>query len=174
MKYLMLVYGEVEDMNSETLTTKIAEELQPIAMSDQIKYIYGDGNAIFHFDSELKFAEMSIYCDILIEEFSEIMYVLLPFNGMMTSNAGDNRIDHLLSLGNNKQEPNKVDIEFIDHNDSAVFEMFVNMVKPTLQEINEKEITCEMSLDELLDKMIDQGVESLTDVEKQKLEEYSK
>jgi hypothetical protein len=31
-----------------------------------------------------------------------------------------------------------------------------------------------MTLDELLDKMIDQGIESLTEVEKQKLEQYSK
>jgi hypothetical protein len=33
---------------------------------------------------------------------------------------------------------------------------------------------CDLTLDELLDKMVDQGVDSLTKVEKQKLEEYSK
>ena len=36
-----------------------------------------------------------------------------------------------------------------------------------------KEI-CNLTLDDLLDKMVDQGVNSLTEVEKQKLEEYSK
>jgi hypothetical protein len=33
---------------------------------------------------------------------------------------------------------------------------------------------CNMTLDELLDKMVDQGTDSLTDLEKQKLDEYSK
>ena len=33
---------------------------------------------------------------------------------------------------------------------------------------------CNLSLDELLDKMVDQGIDSLTEVEKKKLEEYSK
>jgi hypothetical protein len=31
-----------------------------------------------------------------------------------------------------------------------------------------------MTLDELLDKMVDQGTNSLTELEKQKLDEYSK
>jgi hypothetical protein len=33
---------------------------------------------------------------------------------------------------------------------------------------------CNLTLDELLDKMVDQGVDSLTELEKKKLEEYSK
>ena len=73
MKYLMLVYGESETMDSETVTTKIGKELQPVVISEQIKYIYGDSNAIFHFESELKFEEMSIYCEILIEDFPDFM-----------------------------------------------------------------------------------------------------
>ena len=34
--------------------------------------------------------------------------------------------------------------------------------------------TCNMTLDELLDKISYQGMESLSEIEKQKLEEYSK
>jgi hypothetical protein len=33
---------------------------------------------------------------------------------------------------------------------------------------------CNLTLDELLDKMVDQGIDSLSDIEKKKLEEYSK
>lgn len=146
MKYLMLVYGESDAMDSETATTKIAKELQPIVMSDQIKYIYGDGNAIFHFESELKFSEMTIYCDILIEEFQDFMYFLVPFNGMMSSNTGEDRIKHLLDVNSD------------------------NLINETIQ----KEEMCNMSLDDILDKMIDQGSDSLTKLERKKLEEYSK
>jgi hypothetical protein len=33
---------------------------------------------------------------------------------------------------------------------------------------------CNLTLDELLDKMVDQGMESLSEIERNKLEEYSK
>ena len=175
MKYLMLVYGESETMDSEAVTTKIGKELQPIVISEQIKFIYGDVNSIFHFESELKFEEMSIYCDILIEDFPDFMYVLIPFNGMLSSNAGDNRIEHLLDIKTETKTPNKFEfnVEEVPLNMDAAFEMFINFTKNG-GPVEQKREICNMSLDELLDKMIDQGIDSLTEVEKQKLEEYSK
>lgn len=178
MKYLMLVYGESDDMDSETVTTKIAKELQPIAMSDQIKYIYGDGNAIFHFESELKFSEMSIYCDILIEEFQDFMYVLVPFNDMMSSNTGEDRIKHLLdvNVGTKPINKNIIEVDNILMDETKIFDMFISIVNAdnSIIETTQKEEMCNMSLDDILDKMIDQGSDSLTKLERKKLEEYSK
>jgi hypothetical protein len=174
----MLVYGESDDMDSETVTTKIAKELQPIAMSDQIKYIYGDGNAIFHFESELKFSEMSIYCDILIEEFQDFMYVLVPFNGMMSSNTGEDRIKHLLdvNVGTKPINKNIIEVDNILMDETKIFDMFISIVNAdnSIIETTQKEEMCNMSLDDILDKMIDQGSDSLTKLERKKLEEYSK
>lgn len=178
MKYLMLVYGESDAMDSETVTTKIAKELQPIAMSDQIKYIYGDGNAIFHFESELKFSEMTIYCDILIEEFQDFMYVLIPFNGMMSSNTGEDRIKHLLdvNVGTKPINKNIIEVDNILMDETKIFDMFISIVNAdnSIIETTQKEEMCNMSLDDILDKMIDQGSDSLTKLERKKLEEYSK
>jgi hypothetical protein len=178
MKYLMLVYGESDAMDSETVTTKIAKELQPIAMSDQIKYIYGDGNAIFHFESELKFGEMSIYCDILVEEFQDFMYVLIPFNGMMSSNTGEDRIKHLLdvNVGTKPLNKNIIEVDNILMDETKIFDMFISIVNADnlINETIQKEEMCNMSLDDILDKMIDQGSDSLTKLERKKLEEYSK
>lgn len=175
MKYLMLVYGESEAMDSETVNTKIAKELQPIAMSDQIKYIYGDGNAIFHFESELKFGEMSIYCDILVEDFQDFMYVLIPFNGIISSNTSDDRIKHLLdvNVGTKPINKNIIEVDDILMGEDKVFDLFMKIVNDEKSTIQKEEI-CNMSLDDILDKMIDQGVNSLTELEKQKLQEYSK
>jgi hypothetical protein len=174
----MLVYGESDDMDSETVTTKIAKELQPIAMSDQIKYIYGDGNAIFHFESELKFSEMSIYCDILIEEFQDFMYVLVPFNDMMSSNTGEDRIKHLLdvNVGTKPINKNIIEVDNILMDETKIFDMFISIVNAdnSIIETTQKEEMCNMSLDDILDKMIDQGSDSLTKLERKKLEEYSK
>jgi hypothetical protein len=179
MKYLMFVYGESESMNSETLTTKIGKEIQPIVISDQIKFIYGDGNAIFHFDSELKYEEMSIYIGMVFEEFEDIMFTLIPFNGKMATNMGKERENHLLSINEEEKfdfRSFNVNSEDVTHNDGAIFDIFIDMIKQSNPFIMNKqnEDICNMSLDELLDKINEKGMDSLTKAEKLKLEEYSK
>lgn len=183
MKYLMLIYGESESMDSEALTTKIGKEIQPIVVSEQIKYIYGDGNAIFHFESDMKYEEMSIYVEIIFEELGDIMYVLIPFNGKLASNMGKERQNHLMSIDNEKSDEEKIEIKTIkidlsdkNFDEKSFFDIFVNILNQNNPFINEKntEEVCNMTLDELLDKISETGINSLTDAEKLKLEEYSK
>lgn len=178
MRYLMFVYGESETMDSETLTTKIGKEIQPIVISEQIKYIYGDGNAIFHFESELKYEEMSMYVEMVFEELEDIMFTLIPFNGKMATNMGKDRKNHLLSIDEeDKIEINTFTVSSEDiSNDGAIFDMFMDMINQGSPFIINKtnEDVCNMSLDELLDKINDKGINSLTKAEKLKLEQYSK
>jgi len=175
----MFVYGEFDESNSDQITEKIGSEIQPIVESDQIKFIYGNGSAVFHFESELKFEEMSIYCDILFEEFQDFMYILVPFNNKIHSNADDDRIDHLLTINGENKKPNKNIINFdgFKANEEAMYEMFINLINvgdfygnpsPTYED------DCYMSLDEILDKINETGIKSLTESELKKLEEYSK
>lgn len=179
MRYLMFVYGSDEKLKGEEVTTMIGKELQPITIDGtQIKFVYGEENSIFHFDSELKFQEMSIYADLVINEFDDFMYVLIPFDGVMSSNAGDERIKHLLDIGQvaeskNKNKPEKEEITF---NEGAIFDMFINIINDSTPFIkfNKNEDVCNMTLDDLLDKILDKGIESLSEVERKKLEEYSK
>lgn len=174
MRYLMFVYGEIETISSEELTNRIGKEIQPIVISDQVKFVYGDGNAIFHFDSALKHDEMSIYIGLVFEEFEDLMFTLIPFDGEMSTNMGKDREKHLLSINNE----DKVDNNFIfeSQKPNPYLDMLIDMVKlnnPLITD-KQKEDVCNMSLDELLDKINDEGMDSLTSVEKLKLEEYSK
>jgi hypothetical protein len=52
-------------------------------------------------------------------------------------------------------------------------EKFFDLSELILNFGRQKEV-CNLTLDQLLDKIVDQGADSLTEVEKQKLEEYSK
>lgn len=181
MKYLMFVYGSSESINSEDITTKIGKELQPVTTDgSSIKYVFGDENAIFHFNSDLSFQEMTIYADMVIDSFPEFLFVLLPFNGEISSNFDDDRMKHLLDVGleKNKTDKNRIDIE-IDEvllNDDTIFDVFIGMINDTNNSFGKKkkEVICEMTLDELLDKIADHGINSLSDIERKKLEEYSK
>ena len=183
MKYLMFVYGSSESIASEDITTKIGKELQPVTTDgSSIKYVFGDENAIFHFKSDLSFQEMTIYADMVIDSFPEFLFVLLPFNGEISSNFDDDRMKHLLDVGveKNKTDKNKIDIEIdIDEvllNDDTIFDVFIGMINDNNKAFSKKkkEVICEMTLDELLDKIADHGINSLSDIERKKLEEYSK
>jgi len=182
MKYLMFVYGESDEMSSDEVTTKIAKELQPVTLSNsQIKFVYGNGNAIFHFNSELKFTEMSIYSDILIKDFEDFMYVLIPFDGEISSNAGDERVKHLMDLEETDVKNFKTkhidDFTNFVNNEDVIYDVFINLMNNGDYFYNtqkKKNDICEMTLDELLDKILDKGINSLTDIERKKLEEYSK
>jgi len=171
----MFVYGEIETISSEELTNRIGKEIQPIVISDQVKFVYGDGNAIFHFDSALKHDEMSIYIGLLFNQFEDLMFTLIPFNGEMSTNMGKDRHNHLLSINKEDKVDNK-NTTFESQKPNPYFDMLLDMVKlnnPLVVD-KQKEDVCNMSLDELLDKINDGGMDSLTSVEKLKLEEYSK
>jgi hypothetical protein len=85
-------------------------------------------------------------------------------------------LDHLLSLKKTnpkKHTPtppkiNKVFFDFRSENDES-FRDIADIIMGL-----KREEVCNMTLDGLLDKMVDEGVNSLTELEKQKLEEYSK
>lgn len=177
MKYLMFIYGENNLFSAEQITNKIGEEIQPVVNSDQIKFIYGDGSAVFHFSTNLSFDEMSIYCDILFEELEGVMYMLIPFNGKIGSNAGKEKIQHLLEINSDLTIKND-EKENVDKSQVDMFDLFLELLKepnPTEMYMKYKvEDICEMTLDELLDKINDTGLESLTDIEMKKLEDYSK
>jgi len=179
MKFLMFVYGEVEDVDSETLTTKIAKEIQPIVISDQIKYIYGDGNSIFHFDSAMKFEEMSIYTEMVFEDYPSLMFFLIPFNGVMSTNAGEEKVKHILSLDHDledKKDPLFYGFEETTANEQNFFDIFIQLMNQGQSFIinKNKDEKCNLSLDELLDKINEKGMDSLSKEEKLKLDEYSK
>jgi hypothetical protein len=63
------------------------------------------------------------------------------------------------------------------HNEDVIYDIFINLINDGdyfFDNQKKKNDICEMTLDELLDKILDKGINSLTDIERKKLEEYSK
>jgi hypothetical protein len=83
-------------------------------------------------------------------------------------------LNHLLSLKKSKTKKTPPVVEprnpkFINFDTGKEFmdiaDLILNIKRPEV---------CNLTLDELLDKMVDQGIESLSEIERSKLEEYSK
>jgi len=89
-------------------------------------------------------------------------YFLIPKPNKTSSNIPKEHLDYLLSLKKTRKPKQKKELNFFDNDPFD----FLNLIK----NFNQR---CNLTLDELLDKIIDSGLESLTDLEKQKLDEYS-
>jgi hypothetical protein len=175
MKYLLFVYPCNEEWDSTESNQKIAEELSTISKSDEIKYVYGENHSIFHFDSTLSPSEMNTYVELIKDEMSEFMFVLVQGVKSVESNMEGSHLEHLLRVNKRGRKPKSNPIKETLQNNQPGFDItkLMEEYKTHVQEFLKNE-TCDLALDEILDKITDQGIGSLTRAEKDKLDEYSK
>lgn len=174
MNYLLFVYYDNTVEDSELLTNQIALEIAGQMTSKEAKFMFGDKHAILHFGSDLPIEDMGSFIDIINDSFNCFQYFLVPKPRNSSSNMPKDNLDHLLSLKKtkntkNKPTPPKINYEF---KSSKGDETFMDIADLILN-FKRKEV-CNMTLDELLDKISQEGMGSLSEIEKQKLEEYSK
>ncbi len=172
MNYLVFVYYDSTVENSEISTNEIASRIAEQMTSKEAKFMFGDKHAIFHFASNMPIEEMSGWIDIINDELDCFQYFLTPKPRNSASNMPKDNLDHLLSLKKTKPKKHTPTPPKLRTKDLKGGEDFFDLADLILN-FGRKEI-CNMTLDELLDKISLQGIESLTEVEKQKLEEYSK
>ena len=176
MNYLLFVYYDNTVEDSELTTNEIALQLADQMTSKEAKFMFGDKHAIFHFSSDMKIDEMGGWIEIISEDLNCFQYILTPKPRNLDSNMSQDNLDHLLSL--KKTNPKKYTLT--PPNIRTVFRDFRSENDDSFRDIADiimglkREEVCNLTLDGLLDKMVDEGVNSLTELEKQKLEEYSK
>jgi hypothetical protein len=155
MKYLLFIYY-LEGEKTEDEIIEIAEELSPIIDSGEIKFIFGPSHAVYNFTSEMVQDELTIYVDILQEDVGEFKYILLPTPNEISSNMPKENLEHLMDI--------KGDI-----NDGM--ETFIQLIKDFKEKV--KIDSCDLTIDQILEKIKEMGVSSLTLQEKEKLDNYS-
>lgn len=173
MNYLLFVYFDSTVEDYDNLTNEIATRISEQISSNEVKFMYGDKHAILHFASKLDITEMAEWVNIINDELECFQYFLVPKPRTSESNMPKDNLEHLLSLRKSKPTkhkptPPKIKYDFKPNDDNSFMDLADILLKIKRPEV------CNMTLDELLDKMVDQGVDSLTELEKQKLEEYSK
>jgi len=170
MNYLLFVYYDKTVKNSEQKTQEIGTKLAEHMTSGQVKFMYGDKHAIFHFAYKGEFQDVLDVTYFISEEIPGFEYLLTKKGRDYSSNFDEDNLKHLMSLKNTtpkKYSPPtpKPKIDFLVE--------FQNLGKFFTKDLETKDV-CNMTLDELLDKISSQGMESLSTIEKEKLEEYSK
>lgn len=162
MNYLLFIFHDETAENSEEKTQEIAFEVSKEMTSNEAKLISGGKHAIIHFSSNLHIEYVEEWVNVIFNDSNSPQYFLIPKPNKTSSNIPKDHLDYLLSLKKTRKPKQKKELNFFDNDPFD----FLNLIK----NFNER---CNLTLDELLDKIGDSGLSSLTDLEKQKLDEYS-
>jgi hypothetical protein len=173
MNYLLFVYYDETVKESEEKTNQIAGQISDVMTSKEIKFMFGDKHAIYHFASDLSLSEMGELMNIISFEVTGFEFFLTQKTKHNFSNFPEENVEHLLSLKKTspkkKTTPTKSGLRtnniIGNENFFDIADLILNIKRPEI---------CNLTLDELLDKIGTEGINSLSEIEKQKLDEYSK
>lgn len=185
-KYILYVLDKRE--NQDEFINELAKELCYMLDMKDVKFYYGEENAIFTFQTKQYFPLLSELLGIIME-MNKVPYILLPYsNDKMSFFLSKDVSDHLFS--DKLSEDTKMD-EYLDklnkmgdnmkNLDDILFKNFFSddeddedddVLKKIYRE-NDKKVG-QNKIDQIFDKINKLGIKSLTTQEKQILDNYSK
>jgi hypothetical protein len=169
--YLLTVLGTFDD----SMCKEIALSVTPIVDSPNLKFQYAKGVLIFHFTSDVNKEEIFDYMKGVLFGISDSFFL-----NTITDNVSvclkDDVYAHLFDLENPGEDINmkldmvriKNNLDFMEEEDDDEF------LASLLDNMKEKKIFKKPSLDQILDKVLTKGMDSLSSFEKDTLETYSK
>lgn len=166
-KYLLTVFGNFELENCE----EIAHCLEPIIDSTHLKFQYRSGVIIFHFESEIQMVDIHEFVELTSYDMYD-SFILTEYNDNVSVFMTDDMKQHLFDLETETEgaitfdlEPrNGFDMSYDEEDEDDIVTTLMNQIKKNLQV---------PTMDQLLDKISEHGVESLTPYEKATLDNYS-
>jgi len=166
-RFLLLIIG---DFSSEKICKDIALSIYPLVDSPQLKFQHSKGVLIFHFASEVTQEEIETYIQGILYGITN-SFILTEFTDKVSVVMPDNIKEHLINLDKSDDDVEmKISIDesfniFEESEDDEFVALLLDEVKKKVKK---------PSLDQILDKILTKGVESLSIFEKEILETYSK
>ena len=169
-KFLLTIIG---NFNQEDLLSEVALTLTPIVDSPHLKFQSSHGALIFHFASEVAQEEIHDYVQGSL--FGLIDYfILVEYTDKVSVCMTKELKDHLFDLENESDGVSiNINMSHIKNNtDFMEDEEDDDFVALLLNQVKEK--VKKPSLDYILDKIANKGMDSLSQFEKDTLDLYSK
>ena len=185
MKYLLFVFGTYDE--NHFVLEKVGEILERIASSD-VKYRLGPTGGIFSFESLSNSEKIDENVYGYLSVFSA-MYFITPLNEDVFYGIQDEEICKQLIGEIEEEDDNLSGEQNMEHNLSDISEELKSIsnesktmtdeeLRNFMKRIIDIEETLEKlkipSLDDILDKINECGIENLTQLEKELLDEYAK
>lgn len=177
--YILFVFAE--HPNQDDFVKNIAEDISVVSDSENIKYYYGPSSAMITFKSKDSMQDLSEFLGIIF--FSDkIVHVLLPYShDNMSVGMSPESFKHLFGIEIGESVSGiETTAQNVDENSDTI-EKFKFIVRDSYDEDDEdddleriKKRPQLLDIDDVLDKISSNGIESLTTKERNFLETYSK
>lgn len=176
--YILFVFAEHK--NQDEFVKTIAEDISIVSDSENIKYYYGPSSAIITFKSTESIQELHEYMGILF--FSEtIVYMLLPYKPDNMSVGMNPEVFKHLFLQSKSEDVSgfQTMVQNVDEKETPSDFKFILQEEYEDEDEDDEIIKIKNSpkkleIDEILDKISEGGINSLSLQEKKFLETYSK
>jgi len=170
-KYLLTVFGEFE---TKEMCQNVALSITPIVDSPNLKFQHSKGVLLFHFSSEILKEEIYEYVKGVLYGVTE-SFILTTITDDVSVSMPEDIYNHLFDLESaNGKIDMKLDMTRIKNNLDFMEQEEDDLVALLLEEMRENNVIKKPSLDQILDKVLTNGMESLSSFEKDTLETYSK
>ena len=170
-KYLLTVFGEFE---TKEMCQNVALSITPIVDSPNLKFQHSKGVLLFHFSSEIPKEEIYEYVKGVLYGVTE-SFILTTITDDVSVSMPKDIYNHLFDLDSaNGEIDMKLDMTRIKNNLDFMEQEEDDLVALLLEEMRENNVIKKPSLDQILDKVLTNGMESLSPFEKDTLETYSK
>jgi hypothetical protein len=176
--YMLFIFGDFDEQ--ENLATNLSSQLLTVVSSPFLKFTYGEYGVVFHFRSKEVFSDLKEYIDMGMSEITEQYFLMEVTKNMDIKMPRKLKKDFLNIDGEEKKKENKtgeINVESKLRERREELKNFTfEFLMPTdfNQMVQKNEPDYLPTVDEILDKISENGIESLTEKEKEILDNYGK
>jgi len=176
--YMLFIFGDFDEQ--ENLATNLSSQLLTVVSSPFLKFTYGEYGVVFHFRSKEVFSDLKEYIDMGMSEITEQYFLMEVTKNVDIKMPRKLKKDFLNIDGEEKKKDTKtgeinVEAKIKERREELrnfTFEFLMPSDFNQMVQKNEPEYL--PTVDEILDKISEQGINSLTETEKEILDNYGK
>ena len=176
--YMLFIFGDFDEQ--ENLATNLSSQLLTVVSSPFLKFTYGEYGVVFHFRSNEVFSDLKEYIDMGMSEITEQYFLMEVTKNVDIKMPRKLKKDFLNIDGEEKKKDTKtgeinVEAKIKERREELrnfTFEFLMPSDFNQMVQKNEPEYL--PTVDEILDKISEQGINSLTETEKEILDNYGK
>jgi hypothetical protein len=176
--YMLFIFGDFDEQ--ENLATNLSSQLLTVVSSPFLKFTYGEYGVVFHFRSKEVFSDLKEYIDMGMSEITEQYFLMEVTKNMDIKMPKKLKKDFLNIDGEEKKKETRtgeINVESkLRERKEELRNFTFEFLMPTdfNQMVQKNEPDYLPTVDEILDKISENGIESLTEKEKEILDNYGK
>ena len=176
--YMLFIFGDFDEQ--ENLATNLSSQLLTVVSSPFLKFTYGEYGVVFHFRSKEVFSDLKEYIDMGMSEITEQYFLMEVTKNVDIKMPRKLKKDFLNIDGEEKKKENKtgeINVESkLKERKEELRNFTFEFLMPTdfNQMVQKNEPDYSPTVDEILEKISENGFESLTEKEKEILDNYGK